>query len=87
MKTPMQQEDVGVEKASASNFSNMSTLIVCNYLEKQEIKGTLETIKSHIKMLCLEAKKSHPFLASCTESVYNDVDWIFVKSLVSGETE
>ena len=75
----MQQEDVGVEKVSVSSFPNRATNIVCNYIEKQGLNGPIESIQPHFRMLCIEAKKSHPFFVSCVKEVYNNVDWNFVK--------
>ena len=61
----MQQEDAAVEKVSVSSFPNRATSIVCDYVDKQGLNGPVKSIQPHFRMLCLEAKKSHPFFVCC----------------------
>jgi hypothetical protein len=79
----MQQEDAAVEKVSVSSFPNRATSIVCDYVDKQGLNGPVKSIQPHFRMLCLEAKKSHPFFVSCVKEVYNNVDWNFVEKRFS----
>ena len=68
------------------NFPNRSTQIACNYIQTQELNDSTEAIKSHLKMLCVEANKTHPFLASCVKEVCNNLDWEFIQVYLHEKT-
>ena len=58
-------------------FPNRHTGIAYNYLKNNLIKGNIEELKQHIKMLSIESGKQHPFIGSCVLEVVNNVDWDF----------
>ena len=64
-------------------YPNRATHIICDYIENKGLNGPVGSIQPHFRMLCIEAKKSHPFFVSCVKEVYNNVDWKFVKQYFS----
>ena len=60
-------------------FANRQTSIAYNYLKNNLIKGNIEELKQHIKMLSIESGKKHPFIGSCVIEVVNNIDWDFIE--------
>ena len=60
-------------------YPNRATHIICDYIEGVGLNGPSESIQPHIRMLCKEAKRAHPFLGTCVKNIYNNAEWNFIK--------
>ena len=60
-------------------YPNRATHIICDYIESVGLNGPPESIQLHIRMLCKEAKRAHPFLEMCAKNIYNNAEWDFIK--------